>query len=419
MSIRFPRDQQYQRYDPRFAQAGSMLGDEPVPARVNAWLRLTSVGWDRPLRSPEEREVVRRSRLTSWIILGLLIVLLVLIPGALSAPATLSALGGVLIGLLIIASLNRAGWVTAAGAILVGILDIAILGAVAGVDSGLSLIYLPAFDLFVISIVVAASVLPRMATFIVAALNIVLIIGDYLLQPHAPDLDQAVHTFGAVGVLDRPIALQIIVAVVAFLWACGTDSAIRRADRAEEIANLEHALADQKRQLDIGIQQILQTHVRAANGDYSARAPLGQDNILWNIAQSLNNLLQRLQRTGQAEFQLRRTQEELQRLATAIDDAQAGRAPMWPAPAGTPADMIVDRITRSMRRPLPGGFAEQPVAPSLSQGYSAPQSNQFGQPFPSAPSQQASAWAPPAENPWGQSAADHESPWAFPQDGRE
>ena len=122
-------------------------------------------------------------------------------------------------------------------------------------------------------------------------------------------------------------------------------------------------MADQKRQLDIGIQQILQTHVRAANGDYSARAPLGQDNILWQIASSLNNLLSRLQRSGQAEHQLRRTDEEIRRLAAAIDDAQAGRKPIWPAPTGTAADLILERI-RGGRRSAPQPVVqEQP--PSL------------------------------------------------------
>jgi hypothetical protein len=254
-------------------------------------------------------------------------------------------------------------------------------------------------------------------------------------------------TLAIVALLSRPIALQIIIAVVAFLWVRGTDQAIRRADRAEEIAALEHTLADQKRQLDIGIQQILQTHVRAANGDYTARAPLGQDNILWQIASSLNNLLSRLQRSGQAEHQLRRTDEEIRRLASAIDDAQAGRKPIWPAPTGTAADLILERI-RGGRRSAP-----QPVVqeqPGLSQPMSGfpggPRSGwpeAMGQQMPPAqggasgwPDQMAPAQQPmepaqnggwpgqqPAQNggwpePAGDQGAQDANPWAFPQDER-
>src|SRR5690349_22119005 len=46
---------------------------------------------------------------------------------------------------------------------------------------------------------------------------------------------------------------------------------------------------------------LFRSHVRAANGDYTARAPLGQDNLLWQIASSLNNLLSRLQRSRSEE----------------------------------------------------------------------------------------------------------------------
>jgi hypothetical protein len=429
------------------AAPGRARGREQSEQRPNWWLRLTSSGWDQPLRTAEDRERMRRSRLMSWIILGIFVVLLVLTPGGLSAPATLLALGSVAAGLVVITILNRIGQVVTAGFLLVLLLNAAILYAVAGVKEGLSLIYLPAFDLFVITVVVAASVLPRTATFVVAALNVGLIIADFVLQPHAQDIDQAAQQFGAVGLLDRPVALQVIIAVVAFLWVRGTEQAIRRADRAEEIAALEHTLADQKRQLDMGIQQILQTHVRAANGDYTARAPLGQDNILWQIASSLNNLLSRLQRSGQAEHQLRRTDEEIRRLAAAIDDAQAGRKPIWPAPTGTAADLILERI-RGGRRSAPQAIVQE------QSGLSQPMSGFPGGPrsgWPEAMSQQmppapggVSGWpdqmAPaqqpmepaqnvgwpgqqPAENAgWPETAGDqgaHDAnPWAFPQDER-
>jgi hypothetical protein len=318
-------------------------------------------------------------------------------------------------------------------------------------------------------VVLAASVLSRFAAFFVAAVNCALIIADFFLQPHFANLDEVLndprlygdHATAIVSLLARPVALQIFMAAVAFVWVTGTDQAIRRADRAEEIASLEHTLADQKRQLDIGIQQILQTHVRAANGDYTARAPLGQDNILWQIASSLNNLLSRLQRSGQAEHQLRRTEEEIRRLAGAIDDAQAGRKAIWPAPTGTAADLILERIRggrRGARQPdiqegvppasqpmsgFPGGPrsgwpgqvpGQAPAyAPSSQQGPTWTNQQAPEPPFEPAQrdgwpgqqtAQQDGGWPMPAEThmeaPQGEQGQDRQdaNPWAFPQDER-
>src|SRR5262245_37128068 len=174
------------------------------------------------------------------------------------------------------------------------------------------------------------------------------------------------------SLIGRPIALQIIVATVAFLWVKGSDEAIRRADRTEELAALEQSFAEQRRQLELGVQQILETHVRAANGDYSARAPLSQDNLLWQVAASLNNLLSRLQRSGQADHLLRRTEEELRRLAGAIDDARQGRRPIWPAPSGTLADPIIMRITGGTWRPARHSGLTLPSQPSLGRLASLP-----------------------------------------------
>jgi hypothetical protein len=355
----------------------------------------------------------------------------------------------------------------AAAILLIVIINGAILASLVGQTKGLTLDLLPAFDLLVISVVVGASLLPRGAAFLLAALNTAMIILVFQYVPHAPDLVHEIAdptligggTLAVIALLARPIALQIIIAIVAYLWVRGTDEAIRRADRAEEIAALEHTLADQKRQLDMGIQQILQTHVRAANGDYTARAPLGQDNILWQIASSLNNLLSRLQRSGQAEHQLNRTNEELRRLAASIDDAQAGRKPIWPAPTGTAADLILERI-RGGRRAAPqaviqeqhpdsgpsqpmSGFpggprsawpdaiaqqmppaqrppsgwpdqmapAQQPMEPAQNGGWPGQDpAQQFGQ--------QNAGWPAPAESPMGDQGTQDANPWAFPQDER-
>jgi hypothetical protein len=328
------------------------------PPRVTLWLRLTSWGWDQPLRSIADRERARRSRLASWIILGLIVGGLILVPEGLADPRSGIAALVFEASLVLAALLNRTGLVGYAGGLIVLLLSAAVMSVLLLQPTGLTLDAIPSYDLLAVGVVVAASVLRRGMAFIVAGFNISLICLDYFLQQHFTDLTNDINAIGsptaaAFFLLGRPIALEVILALVAYLWVRGADEAIRRADRAEEIAALEHMIAEQKRQLDIGVQQILQTHIRAANGDFGARAPLGQDNSLWQISSSLNNLLARLQRAGNAEYRLQRTEEELQRLAAALQDAQSGRRPIWPAPSGTSVDPIIDIITGGTRRSLP------------------------------------------------------------------
>ena len=89
-----------------------------------------------------------------------------------------------------------------------------------------------------------------------------------------------------------------------------------------EIIALERANAEQKYQLEAGIQLILQTHVQTANGNFNARAPLTEDHVLWQIAYSLNNLLARLQRLSQADIELRQTKLNATRVVASFQ-AQA------------------------------------------------------------------------------------------------
>jgi hypothetical protein len=298
-----------------------------------------------------------------------------------------------------------------------------------------------------IPLIVAGLVLPRGFIWFFCVAHCIFILLDYYLLPHTADLNALVVLWKGDSIAyARPILIQIVGALLLFLWARSTDQAIRRADRAEEIAALEHTLADQKRQLDIGIQQILQTHVRAANGDYTARAPLGQDNILWQIASSLNNLLSRLQRSGQAEHQLTRTNDELRRLAAAIDDAQSGRKPIWPAPTGTAADLILERIRGGRRRAAPQAVVQEqrpPDGPSQpmsgfpggpQSAWQEPAAQWSASPWPDqmapAPQQmppmepaQNGGWPMPmeADAPMGEPPAQNRqdaNPWAFPQDER-
>src|SRR5690348_4639914 len=127
----------------------------------NWWLRHASSGWDRLQRSVHEREIARRSRLMAWIILALLIMVVVLLPAGSADMPTLIAIVAAGVGMIIAAILNRAGLVTAAGSLLVLLVIGAVVGAVTSAPGGLDTVYLPAYDLFAIAVVLGASILPR------------------------------------------------------------------------------------------------------------------------------------------------------------------------------------------------------------------------------------------------------------------
>lgn len=320
------------------------LPNQQEPPQVNWWLRLVSTGWQVQPRTVEERERTRRSVLLAWIIAALLVVSLLLIPTGLNAPATLTAAFGLFIGTLITAALNRGGMVTAAGILLTLLIAAAILGAIIA-PGPLSLIYLPAYDLFTIAVVVAAAVLPPFYTFLTAAVSIALILGDFEAQPHASDIVQSIARYGTASLVTRPIIELIVVAVVTFWLVRGINEQVRRADRAEEIAQLESVVVEQKRALDQGVYELTQAFVRAANGDYSSRVNIPRQNPLWSLGAQMNTFVQRLQQAGQSSFELERTRQEAFRLASALDDWRAGRMPLWPAPSGTMLDPIIQRLS--------------------------------------------------------------------------
>jgi hypothetical protein len=378
-----------------------------VPAtrelRPNWWLRLTSMAPDTNHRSFASRERVRRSRLASWLILGILGVDLILIPISAGSPATIIAIATVFVGLLLVAVCNRIGWVTFSGFTIVVLITAAVFGSIVSEPNGLSMFDIPGYDILVVTVVVGASILPPISAFFIAAINASLVVLDFSVQPHAADVHANIQLYGTFALVARPIALLIIVAVVSYLWVQGTHREIRRADRAEEVAALEHAYAEQSRQLEIGVQQILATHVRIANGDFSARAPLSQDNVLWQIAASLNNLLGRLQKAGQAEYRLQRTDDEIDRLVVALRDLQAQRRPIWPAPAGTSADKLLAVLAPArLRQPdQPSQFGQRPSwegLPRRQQGQVGPSWDSYGPSGPGSGTGGMSQFPPLGEN---------------------
>jgi hypothetical protein len=338
----------------------SSLWSGQTPARQRSLL-----GWWYNLAAPQEpekstsqdRERVRAGRLASIILLITFCFGLSQLPDALT-DSTHTFLFIVLIAMAInigVLILNRRGQVIAGGIIIVTTVEIAFILAVLTSSSGLTATLLRSFDLIVLTELIAVSILPPRSVFLVTLCNCLFTWAAITFMPRAASL-HITNASSYYSILASPLILQVIVALVTYLWVQGAREAI---ERAERIAALERALAErdraaaeQKQQLELGIQQILQAQIQAANGNFEVRAPLARENVLWQVAHSLNTLLARLQRAILSEKELQRTSMEVNRLIEAVRQARARRYPIQALKNGTVLDPLVQELT--------GNYISQP-----------------------------------------------------------
>lgn len=303
------------------------------------WYRIASPPRPDSSASFKEKERFRRGRTGSQIIPALYLLLLVSFPVGFAGtnPFLTTIVIGGLLALTVATALNRIGMVNTAGfIILLAFMAYPILN-IATTPGGLNMVVLPLFGLLVLPVLCAVSFLPEWSVFIVAIANSFFTLFALTRLPQTAELNAILLTYFA-GIITPIILSQMIVSLVAYLWVRSTTQALKRADRAEEIAKLEHDLAlqaeassQQKQLLESSIQKIVQTHMHVANGDFNARVPLTEDNVLWQISGSLNNLLSRLQRLHhdsvelqQAKYALHLAHEENRRLTRRLGNSQSG-----------------------------------------------------------------------------------------------
>jgi hypothetical protein len=307
----------------------------------------------------KERERLRKAELTSLSILAIFAFLIALVSNSLADPTTAQAVGLMAFFLLIAALLNRTGRTRAAAYLIPSAMSLLLMATVLEAPGGLKLIGLPIYDLFVIPIFVVSLIGDQRAPWVFALVAIGFVVGSYVYVPHEvitlpggvtfDGIGYEQGIFGIWGMINRHVALLFFAALFGWMGARSVDHAIARADQAEELARLEHAFAEQTRQLEQGVREIQQVHIQVANGNYKARAPLAEDHILWQIAYSLNNLIARVQRSAEAEHMLRRTELEVSRLTEEIQRAKSGQFPIWPQPSGTPLDPLIAEFAELQR----------------------------------------------------------------------
>lgn len=392
----------------------------------NWWIRLTTPAIPPEVRQDRRaRERQRRAELTSIVAPFAVLSIGLLIQQALVDPIT--AVGMITASLMMVSALvlNRLGAQVAAALLLILGMDLPLEWSLVSARGGLSAAWLPTFDLFVVPLIAAGFLLSRRYIPALVALHVAVILGDFYLLPKTPDLVSLIQVWGIGVAFQRAIIIQVVGGVLGFVAARSVDQAIARADRAEDLAAIEHELAEQKQQLDEGIRKILETHVRVANGDFNARAPLNPDNVLFQIASSLNTLLNRLGRASQAEHVLQRTIAEVGRLRDSLLAARAGRQPLWPAPSGTPVDGLIEvlampapsRQGQPMQLPGSDQTSGRPSAgypgPSMPSGPFGAPSDAHGVPGqPSGPQGRRLEGLAPNSGPGGSTA---DSPWSMPE----
>lgn len=360
MSAQFstPHDEQHfsTRYDDRSIRptTGSVARDTSM---LRWWYRFTAPPLIADDANLQLREISRRGRLTSATLLIVILLVLAAEPVAILGPnKSLIVILLLPIAVDIIALIfNRAGRITVAGILVIVGIEVGLVLSILGPTlsgGGITTYLLPQFDLMVQAEFVAITLLRPKSVFLMAFLHCAFIVGAILYLPHNPGFTP-VLTANTYEIFLRPITLQIIVAFVTYLWVTSAYQSAKRADRAEVIAELERREVERqqqeialKQQLDEGIQHILQTHVQVANGNFSARAPLKQENVLWQISYSLNNLLARLQSSNYAEKELQRAKIETDRLVEAIHRARLGH-PLKLGRTGTHLDPLILELVNS------------------------------------------------------------------------
>lgn len=239
---------------------------------------------------------------------------------------------------------------------------------------GISTAALPIFSLLVLPLMCAVSFLSPRWVFVVALLNCLFTAYALLGLPTTGELHHLLIT-SLPGIVTPIIISQIIVAIVAFLWVRGAKEALRRADRAEVIAEFERKEVlrqaqeiEEKRLLDQAIEQILQTLQAFSSGDLNARVTTSQNNELFRIGSALNNLFARLRNARFAEQELQGVQQENYSLRAALISRQPPQAASsteaavhWLAEhlrqgtlpnelSGTPVDEIIQALKRGSPR---------------------------------------------------------------------
>jgi hypothetical protein len=343
-------------------QVSSSLGNRKGIA--GWWLNLTAPPRPTGILVLFERERIRKAELTSYSILAVFFFLFLLVSDTLTQSSARLAIIGMAVGLTFAALLNRAGWTRTAAYLVPSLLIVFIMLAIVLIPGGLSLPWIPTYDLFALPIFLSSITLDRRAPWILAPIAIMFVLLDFQLQTrsiinipgvvHFDHISYTENTVGYWGMVNRPVALIFFAAFFSWLGARSVEHAITRADQAEEVAKLEQSFvqAEQERteQLNAFIQELVDAFVAQANGTerYLQVAP---NHPLASTVQFLNQRLKRLREGSQDEaWRTRQMQAAIKLLDERLGRIAMGELPLTALHASNfRTNMpLVDQLAASM-----------------------------------------------------------------------
>ncbi len=367
--------------------------------RLAWWYRLTAPPEPPASASFAKREAARRGKLASTLMFFFYIVFIgVAVLGLVIGNKVLTI---AILSLIVLMAgalfFNRLGHPNITGIVIAVAVEAGLVVVIRLAPGGLDPSYLALFDILVFVELLVASLLPVNWIFFATALNVAFILYDIPNQLWDPAMILTMHS-GFSAVLFRPISLHCVVTFILWLWVRNASQALERADRAESIATLEHEIAaqehlvaEEKRLLETSIQQILQTHIRVSQGDFSARVPLNEGEPLWGVSGSLNNLLARLQRlhkiekemfprlqrASQIEYEFRRLHNEINLSLQAVRQAENEQQSIRLRRSNTLLDLLAAEL-HGKQLSAPSDAPEHPVMPQRPQADSFPPRNRTG-----------------------------------------
>jgi hypothetical protein len=175
--------------------------------------------------------------------------------------------------------------------------------------------------------------------FIVLAINV--LSTDQTQQSIRPVL--IIATFMVIGLL---IARQV-------LTIRENERLMREARKIAELEAIEIKRQEEQlvmsKQIEDGIQHILATlNTVVTHNDFTMRVPLKQENILWRVGRSINNLLSRLQGFKQNQEELKKTHAIALTVAQYIRDGMPIQLNSW---TGTALDPVIIEYNKRLQNP--------------------------------------------------------------------
>lgn len=291
------------------------------------------------------REQGRRKQIVSAVLLVIVVFQFAELPGALIMHTAMD-IGTVVLGLALcaVATLfNQFGKVTIVTILLIAVIDLGCGLMLLTSPMGLDVSDLPVFDVLLVSELIAVSLLPAFSVFPVALGNMLFTVAVLMLAPRTMELNMVLTSNMAYNTILQPLGLQIVVAMVSYIWVRSALRALVRADRAEEISRLQRREAELlmreaefNQSFTQGSEHLLQVLVRAANGEQGVRSTLNKNHPLWRIGNALNVLLTRAGRMANAEQEIQRLHMTIAQLTERVFDWERGQRPTPPTMPVTP-----------------------------------------------------------------------------------